>query len=109
MARPQDEAEAKALEACLDGIVRAARSSWPGVRVDPREFVAYLAVRLREREGGWVEGLRNLHASDLYLACACAGGDKRALALLDQRFLGDVAGYVASTHASATVIDEIKQ
>jgi RNA polymerase sigma-70 factor (ECF subfamily) len=51
--------------------------------------------------------LGNLRFEDLYLACACARADDRAIALFDARYLGEVDRALPKTAPS--VIDETKQ
>jgi RNA polymerase sigma-70 factor (ECF subfamily) len=46
---------------------------------------------------------------DLYLACACARGDARAIALFDERVLGEVPRYVVHVSASRSFSDEVCQ
>jgi RNA polymerase sigma-70 factor (ECF subfamily) len=88
-----------------------ARSTWPDVEVSANDFVAYLAERLAPRSG-WsaaaslVEAIKKTRISDLYLACACARGDARAMALFDARYLGEVNRALKS---SATNVDDTKQ
>ncbi len=54
----------------------AASRAWPSFRVTPERFRAYVA----ERSDDFAAALASPHLADLYLACACAGGDERALA-----------------------------
>ncbi len=75
------------------------RAAWPSVRLDGDVFAAHLA-RL---------GAGDEHVEDLYLACACAGGDGAALALFEQRFLADVPRYIAHLDSSPAVADETRQ
>src|SRR5438477_537518 len=79
------------------------RGTWPDVQVDERTFVAYLAARAKPAEIG------NLHASDLYLACACAEGIEHALARFDERYLSGAGRVLAKVGASASLADEVKQ
>ena len=55
-------------------------AAWPDIRVDPSVFEIFL----HERGGpeSWV-----LHASDLYLVCACLAGDPRAIGRMDAAYL----------------------
>lgn len=56
----------------------AARAAWPTIEVDRPRFEREATARL---EGG--ASLDALHASDLYLAIACAAGDAAALAAFE--------------------------
>src|SRR5512132_3710832 len=60
------------LEPALADLVERAQRAWPRVRVEPIRFVRYLAERLSPGESLGA-ALAALHASDLYLACACEG------------------------------------
>jgi RNA polymerase sigma-70 factor (ECF subfamily) len=62
------------LEAELARFVERARSAWPTVALDPAAFVQYVAERF-----GADQTLAGSHAEGLYLACACAAGDSRAV------------------------------
>ena len=55
------------------------------------------------------EVMRGLHAADLYLAFACAGGCPRAHAEFEAHFMVHVGRYVASVDASAAFVDELCQ
>jgi RNA polymerase sigma-70 factor (ECF subfamily) len=56
------------------------RRAWPDVALAAEVFAAHLAAL---HPGGAPDDL----SSDLYLACACAGGDPAAIAALDRDFL----------------------
>jgi len=96
------------LEPRLDAMVRQARAQWPDVQVDAEEFVAYVAARLDPAEEA-VAGLETIHGEDLYLACACAAGDHRAMAAFDRRFISEVDLALARMRMSKATVDEIKQ
>jgi RNA polymerase sigma-70 factor (ECF subfamily) len=53
--------------------------------------------------------LRGLHGSDLYLACACAAGPRRALADFEREILAQVPRYIKSVDGSASFGDEVAQ
>lgn len=92
----------------LAALVDEARTSWPSVGLRPEAFVRHVAERL-PGEADVEASLRALHASDLYLAFACASGDRRALASFDRVFLSQVRSYVAKLDSSASFADEVKQ
>jgi RNA polymerase sigma-70 factor (ECF subfamily) len=54
-----------------------ARAAWPGVELDPERFAHHVS----ERDTG-----QALHLDDLYLACACLGGDRAALDAFEHAF-----------------------
>jgi RNA polymerase sigma-70 factor (ECF subfamily) len=103
---------AEQLEKVLEWACEQGKSAWPELVISAEAFVAYLAARITPREGWSGEPelltvLGKLRFADLYLACACARGDDRAIALFEVRYLGEVARALRS--ATPTVIDETKQ
>src|SRR5262245_5910057 len=76
--------------------LEAGRAAWPSVRLSPERFEAFLDERLPQ--GAGAAQLEALHAADLYLACACAEGDRVALEALDQ-------GPMRACEAAAARID----
>ncbi|WP_428261664.1 sigma-70 family RNA polymerase sigma factor [Haliangium sp.] len=96
------------LGARLEALVAAGRTEWPGLRVAPETFVAFVAARLpADREAG--DGLSAIRAADLYLTCACASGDAVALKSFDRGFMRQVELGLARMNVSATQVDEVKQ
>ena len=92
----------------LEPVVEAALAAWPTVGLEPSLFVAHLLERLPA--GVPLEpALRSLHASDLYLACACAHGNPRAVALFERQFFAAVEGTVARINRSTDFRDELRQ
>ncbi len=73
-----------ALTAALERVASEGRAAW-GVEIAPEVLAAYLAQRAPDRTEP-LAALRAMHTTDLYLACACSGGDARAIA----RFEADV-------------------
>ncbi len=78
-----------------------ARRAWPELEVGDARFAGYLAARLGDDDGLYVE--------DLYLACACVDGLPRALAAFDERHLTAVPRYLARLDRSAAFADEVRQ
>jgi RNA polymerase sigma-70 factor, ECF subfamily len=76
--------DAEAIEAQLSSAIAEARARWPAVILPEDAFVAWIASRVPAGPTIALEGLR---LADLYLACACARGDAKALAAFDQAFL----------------------
>ena len=75
-------------------MVRAAVTAWPGVTLAAHVFRAHVESVLGPAAGvAQLEALRP-HAAELYLARACAAGDPRALAILDERYIGGIAGHL---------------
>ncbi len=96
------------LEERLGELLGAARVAWPDVALDDDTFLQHLAERLPE-EGDAVAALGAVHGPDLFLACACLGGDPRALAAFDRHFLSEVASFLGRADALAGFTDEVKQ
>jgi RNA polymerase sigma-70 factor (ECF subfamily) len=103
---------AEELESVLARAYEEGRSAWPDVVISAEDLVSYVAERIVPRDG-WSSDtdllslLGKLRFVDLYLACACARGDDRALALFDARYMGEVDRALRS--ATPSVIDETKQ
>lgn len=95
------------LEGVLGDILEEGRSAWPGVNLAPEEFLAYLAQRLPE-DNDAERTLLELKASDLYLACACARGDHRALTYFETKLLPEIQAALLKRDPSFQV-EEMKQ
>jgi RNA polymerase sigma-70 factor, ECF subfamily len=96
------------LEAALERALEAGRTAWPEVQIGGDDFAAYLGERTDPGEAP-VAALSSLHLTDLYLACACASGEPRAIAALEDKYLIWVGPQVASLDASKTFADEMRQ
>lgn len=107
-ARPDLDAPAE-LGARLLAALDDARLAWPDVALSDETFVHFLAPKLPEGEPV-IPSLDALHGNDLYLACACARGDARALARLD-RLCTPVIDGAAANHLgpSADQRNELRQ
>jgi RNA polymerase sigma-70 factor (ECF subfamily) len=106
-ARPDLEATeglGEALRAALD----AARAAWPGVDLSAEAFVRFVAAKLPAGEPP-ERSLADLHASDLYLACACAEGAPWALAELDRVCLPLIGRASARLGASPEQVLDVRQ
>ncbi|HEX3766320.1 MAG TPA: hypothetical protein VHW23_46830 [Kofleriaceae bacterium] len=88
--------------------VAVARAAWPAIELSTDRFVAYLLERLPDGPDP-VDALRAVNAADLYLACACAGGDPVALAAFDTHCLTAVDRALARLDLDADMIGELKQ
>lgn len=95
------------LERALAALVAAARAACPDVDVPALDFVRHLAARSAGVDPA--RAIEGLHAADLYLACACARGDARAVALLEDRFLSEVPRFLAPLRLPAGAVDEVRQ
>jgi len=105
-------ASADRLEAVLVRGHADAAAAWPDVSVAAEDFTSWIAARLAPREG-WAasadveDALSKLRMADLYLACACASGDARALAQFETHCMPEVAR--ALKNAAPENVDETKQ
>ena len=94
------------LEGVLARMLVTARTAWPGVVVGDEAYVRYVAERAAKVDGA---RLQELHAADLYLACACTAGDPQAIAALDRGFFPDVLASLARSGVEHAVADEAVQ
>lgn len=95
------------LEALLGGLLETGRNAWPSITLAPETFLRQLAERLSTDEQA-AAALGTVHAADLYLACACAGGDPEALRVFERAVLGPIVDQVARRSPQAPA-DELKQ
>lgn len=77
------------LEEALGKLLTSARAAWPSLAVSPQTFIPYLVARFSQ-EAWSVEGLEELRAADLYLACACAHGDSSAIAAFETMYVDPI-------------------
>src|SRR5689334_18329671 len=84
--------------------IDAARAAWPGVDVPADAFAAWMDERLPDGAS-----IGDVRASDLYIACACARNDARAIALFEERFGADVERALRRMAIDADSIDETRQ
>jgi RNA polymerase sigma-70 factor (ECF subfamily) len=89
-------------DSTLDALFEEGRRAWPGIAVDRAQFDPFVA----ERAGGDPSSLRG---ADVYLVCACAHGDERALAEIHEHYIVKVPAFLAHTRAGTAFIDEVRQ
>ncbi|NPD24439.1 sigma factor-like helix-turn-helix DNA-binding protein [Corallococcus exiguus] len=97
--------EGEDLEALLREHLTVARNAWPSVALATESFLRHLALHLPDT--GAVAVLRECHAADLYLACACGEGHPAALRAFEQHLLQQVPSRLASM--PRTQVDEALQ
>ena len=78
------------------------RDAWPAVALDPTVFAQYVTARLSP------DDVDTQHAGDLYLSVACASGDTRAIALVDERYIAPLASALPA-FARSPVADDVVQ
>src|SRR5262245_31381157 len=96
----------EALAEVLSGHVAAAREALPNVRLDANAFVVHMGGRMH----GDVDArkcVRAVFAADLYLAKACADGDRYALDRLEKELARLPAA--VSRAAKHAPLDEVFQ
>jgi len=101
--RPATELPPSLVQELADRIA-AANTMWPGVRVEPERFAAYLGARSTVPDS-----LAAMCVDDLYLACACARGSAEALRAFDRCYLDRIDGFVRRFDASPAFLDEVRQ
>jgi RNA polymerase sigma-70 factor (ECF subfamily) len=79
------------------------QEAWPGVSLRPERFAAHA-----EQLGITGRGLLD-RASDLYLACACAGGDPQAVRYFESELLSQVDLFVARFSLAQHALDDVRQ
>jgi RNA polymerase sigma-70 factor, ECF subfamily len=78
------------------------RDAWPAIAVDPTVFAQYVTARLSP------DDVDTQHAGALYLSVACASGDRRAIALLDERYIAPLVSALPA-FAHPPVADDVVQ
>jgi RNA polymerase sigma-70 factor (ECF subfamily) len=84
----------------------AGRAAFPDVTLDAPSYMRHLARIVDENEDST---LSTLHASDLYLACACALGDPAAVAILERDFISTLEAPLRSTGLDRDGADDVRQ
>ncbi len=88
---------------------QAARQAWPAIDLDSDVFVAYIAER-HPKASDVITTLRTLRTSDLYLACACARGDLRAISAFERCYLSVLDKVLLRiSGVNAAIVDDVKQ
>lgn len=80
------------------------RAAFPGVSIERDAFARFLLERTSD-----AARIEKLRGAELYLACGCAAGDARAIALLEERYLARIPAFLSSRERSRAVIDEVQQ
>jgi RNA polymerase sigma-70 factor (ECF subfamily) len=98
--------ELRSLDEALSAHLRAAHEAWPTVPLADPVFVEHLADRAGP-EGARTLG--SLHGADLYLACACAHLEPRALSVFDEKVLPAVSRALRQWDPAFGLVDEVEQ
>jgi RNA polymerase sigma-70 factor, ECF subfamily len=97
----------EALAVILAAHLAAGREAWPDAVLTEAAFIRHLA-RVLPAEAG-EEELRGLRGADVYVACACAGGDEQAMVAFERRYFGEVDVAAARLRAAPQAATEVKQ
>jgi RNA polymerase sigma-70 factor (ECF subfamily) len=96
-------------EAALARRSAEAAASWPGVAIAPATYARALGEKVGEHDGDPAAVLPRLHANDLYLATACAAGDRAAIAILHGQLVPQVLPALRQLGADASAAADIVQ
>ena len=96
----------RSLDEALCAQLKSGREAWPEVSLPDAVFIGHLADRAGA-EGA--RSLGTLHGADLYLACACARLDPRALRAFDEKVLPAVSHALRKWDPSFGLVDEVEQ
>jgi len=88
--------------------IAAAPAAWPGVRVPPGAFWAYL-VRHLPRDTTARTAWDRWSVDELYLCCGCVRGDPEALRAFEDRFLPVVYGVLRRNRLPDALREELAQ
>jgi RNA polymerase sigma-70 factor (ECF subfamily) len=91
------------VEEQLDEIWSAAQVAWPTIAIERAHFIRFL-----EQRAASATALAQLHANDLYLACACLEGNRAALQAFDA-LLDEVGNKLRHVAPSDDILQEAKQ
>jgi RNA polymerase sigma-70 factor (ECF subfamily) len=80
------------------------REAWPGIALADRAYVEHLA---RHTDGP--DALAQIRTTDLYLARACANGDRAAIDAFEAAYFAEVELAAKRTRAGDTLAGEVKQ
>ncbi|MDI3288744.1 sigma-70 family RNA polymerase sigma factor [Polyangium sp. 15x6] len=102
--------EHDALSGLLERAVASARAAWPEIDVPAEAFVRWLSERIAAANVETLErALGTLRLGDLYLACACARGDRAALAAFERSYVPDLIAAIQHVDRSGSHADDVLQ
>jgi RNA polymerase sigma-70 factor (ECF subfamily) len=85
---------------------RAGAAAWPGVELSINDFARHVEALLAGGDGG---DLLARQGEDLFLACACAQGDSRAIEHFSRSVLGAVPAMVGHILPECALLDDLLQ
>ncbi len=92
----------------LEQAIESGELAWPGLQVSQEQLAAHLKQLLAD-DADLDSALDELKVDELYLACACALGEDRAIAAFEEHFLPQVAGYIARVTRDRGEVEELRQ
>ena len=98
-----------ALPTLLQRLDAAARDAWPHLTVPATRFIAHLAARIPSDRTNLEVALAEIHAEDLYLACACVDALPGAVEAFCTRHRPVIAEVVRAVDPTPTFADEVEQ
>jgi RNA polymerase sigma-70 factor (ECF subfamily) len=84
-------------------------AAWPDLNLAPGDFAAHLAARIPAESSDLGAALDELHAADLYLACACARDVPGAIAAFEAAHGPMVASFIARIDRAPAFVSEVMQ
>lgn len=100
------------IRAAFEQACQVALTAYPGLGLDSRVFVERILGLMSapaEPHADLASWIGERCVADLYLATACAVGNKAALSLFDAQLIARVPSFVSRLHLSPDLIDEVKQ
>jgi RNA polymerase sigma-70 factor (ECF subfamily) len=94
---------ARPLSPQFDAALARAEAAWSDFRVGRDAFASFLDGRVEEAD------LERAKVEDLYAACACAGGDVKAIAAVESRYFPDIDAALGKMGLPSDRIGEVKQ
>ena len=97
------------LDQRLARLAATGAEAWPALSLPPADFAAHLAQRIPAEASDLAAALDELHAADLYLACACARDVPGAIAAFEATHGGVVASFIARIDRAPSFVGEVMQ
>jgi RNA polymerase sigma-70 factor (ECF subfamily) len=92
----------------LGDMLAQALAVWPQITVGAEDFLGFVAERMPAEQAP-EEALGGLFVTDLFLACACARQERRALEAFERDFAVEIARGVSSMAGDEVRGDDFKQ
>ena len=100
--------ESSERDSTFSAYLQAGRAAWPQLALEPEAFARQLSVRITSSDSA-LDTQGAVHASDLYLACACSAGDPTAIRLFERRFLDPTLAYLRTRGLREDAESELRQ